>query len=197
MIRNLCLALVVVALPLAARAQPVSPYAGMSLGEMISDGSERVEEMVAAVDDVRTMRADAEESEDPSSYQRLNNFFTQMNARALVAEEALATLRGLRGSASKGHKQGRDEDRALAEHNYGIILAAHTSVMALYRQAQAVLGGNLTEGDGTTVTGGSSGLPGYDVTDRGETTTPDSSRDLRDNSEFQGRTPSTATVDGT
>lgn len=177
----------------SAQSQGVSPYEGLGVGDMVSDGSAKLEEMSAATTEVEELRSVAEADEDVSAFQRLDGFWAQMTARVQVAEEALANLRGLRG-ASKGTKQSGTSPRALAEHNYGLILAAHSSVMTLHRQALAVVGSEATDGEGTTVTGGSEGLPEYDVTSSGATTSPFSAGDLRDNSEFRGRTPSTADI---
>lgn len=194
---NLVFVAVICMISATALAQTESAYANLSIGDMISDGEAKVEEMTEAVAHVRQLRADAEEADDVSAYQRLNNFYTSMNSRLLYAEEALESLRATRRGSSKARTKQGGSDRALAEHHYGVIVAAHTRVMSDYRQALSVMNEGTTEGDGTTVTGTPNSLPGYDVTDRGRTLSPAVDRYERDNSEFQGRTPATATGGGT
>ena len=176
-----------------SQAQAPADYSQLTLRDMIDDGTRRVEEMQAAVQDVGDMRSAAESAEDASAYQRLNNIYTQMNGRLLIAEEALANVRAGSGAVSslKGTKQSEGGgDRAFLEHNYGLIVAAYNSVMSSYREAQSIMNTEGTAGDGTSVSGGAEDLPDYDVTERGSTVNPLSNQDPGDSSEFQGATPS-------
>lgn len=193
MLQKLLVALVaLIAFAGTASAQSESQYADLTLGEMIAAGEEMVAEMQDAVERVREYRADAEADSDASAYQQLNNIFTQMNGRLLVAEEALANLKAAR---TGGAKQA-GADRATQEHNFGLINAAYNGVMSDLRNAEAVGGDGTVAGDGTNVVGGGEQLPAGQVTTRGNTTNPTADLEHRDNADFRGVSPSTAAIDG-
>ena len=191
MIRSLSLGLILlVGMAGSAFAQAESPYAGMTRQQMLDDGAAKVEEMTEAVATVNGLRRDAENAGDVSAYQRLNNLYTQMNGRLLIGEEALAALRNGRPEVSSLKASRKDgEDRAFDDHNYGLIIAAHNSVMSGLREALSIMNDGASSGDGTSVLPGRNNLPGYDTTDRGRTTDTEAPEDVVDNSEFQGATP--------
>ena len=148
----------------------------LNAGEMRDDADGKIADMRAAVNDVKDMRDAAQASGDVSRYQQLNNLYTQMNSRLLVAEQA------------RDGQQGTDERNSL-ESDCGLIDAAYTSVMGSRDQAERVVTGGVTGGDSENLVGGSNGLPNYDTTSRGRTVSADGSEDGRENSAFGRGTP--------
>lgn len=173
-------------------AQTSADYESMTIDEMVEQGTDMVADMVRAVERVAELRRRAEAEADPSTYQRLNNFYTRMNSRLLYAEEALEVLRDLRaGSSSKATRKVVTGADPTAANNFAIIQAAHVSIMGDLQQAESLMGNDFSGGDGVQVSGGSGNLP-EQGTNRGDTTTPRAQERERDNSSFQGRTPSSA-----
>lgn len=173
-----------------AVAQTDSQYAGLSLSDMISQGETLVAEMSDSVDVVAGYRVSAEAEGDASAYQRLNNIFTQMNGRVLVAEEALANLKAAQAAGASKVAT----DRATLEHWFSMIVAASNSVRESRRQADAIMGGDIgIEGDGTVVASGGFTIPIGDIDYRGRTTSAWFFPSWVGNLDFVAVSPSTAT----
>ena len=148
----------------------------LSAGEVRDDADGKIGDIRVAVTEVKDMRDSAQASGDVSRYQQLNNLYTQMNSRLLVAEQAREGQNGT-------------DDRNSLESDCGLIDAAYTSVMSSRDQAERVVTGGVTGGDAENLVGGSDGLPNHDTTSRGRTISPDGSDDGRENSAFARGTP--------
>lgn len=147
-----------------------------NVGELRDDADAKVGQMRTAVDEVRDLRDFAQDSGNVSNYQRLNNLYTQMNSRLLVAEQA---REGLANS----------DDRNSLESDCGLIDAAYTSVMGSLDEAGRVVSGGVTGGDEENLLGGANGLPSYDTTTRGRTTALSGAEDGREDASFGRGTP--------
>ena len=145
-------------------------------GDLRDDADAKIAQMRIAVGDVREMRDAAQDLGDVSRYQRLNNLFTQMNSRLLVAEEA-----------REGMTSG--QDRNSLESECGLIDAAYTSVMGSRDEAERVVSGGMTDGDMENLLGGANGLPTYDTATRGRTTLLGGDEDGREDASFGRGTP--------
>ncbi len=190
MTRMLWIALVGMLMSSTALAQTASQYADLSLTEMITQGEALVAEMSDSVDVVAEYRVSAEADGDASAYQRLNNIYTQMNGRLLVAEEALANLKAAQSEG--GSKQ--VTDRATLEHWFSMIVAAANSCRESRRQADAIMGGdNGIAGDGTVLAMNGFYIPVGDIDFRGRTVMPWFFPSWFGNLDFVAVSPSTAT----
>lgn len=158
------------------RMLPTGLCAEMSANETRADADEKIADMRIAVDEVKDMRDAAQASGSVSEYQQLNNLYTQMNSRLLVAEQAR-------------DNQEESDDPAILESDCGLIDAAYTSVMGSRDAANRVINGGVEGGDFESLTGGADGLPSYDTTTRGRTITPDGAEDGREDSSFGRGTP--------